>query len=153
MMKSQITNLLALISSWFLLLIFLALMPERVVLFFLRKPFFFSVAHIVAYWVLAFFLCLYLRFKRTFFVFRMNWWNIFFLTLVCCMACGGITEAVQVLTPDRAPDWYDFYCDLGGAMSGILFFMLFSKSPFMIKFLTARSHPIPKIRIIPRQLP
>lgn len=116
------------VKLWAVLLVFLALLPEKVALMVLRKPEFFAVAHLVAYFILAFLLCLFLRFQRIFLSLRMRSITIFSLTLLFSMICGGVTEAVQVLTPDRGPDWFDLGCDLLGALSGILFFFLFSRT-------------------------
>ena len=38
----------------------------------------------------------------------------------------GVTEAVRIVTPDRIPDWFDFYCDMAGALGGAVVFILFS---------------------------
>ncbi len=118
---------------WAVLLVFLALLPEKIALMVLRKPEFFAVAHLAAYFILAFLLCLFLKFQRVFLSFRMQTATIFSVALLFSMICGGVTEVVQVLAPDRGPDWFDLGCDLVGALSGILFFVLFSRTKFLRK--------------------
>ena len=84
------------VNLWAALLVFLALLPEKTVLFALRKPPFFAVAHVTAYIVLAFLLSLYFKFQRVFLSFRMHNALIIGFTLIFSLLCGGVTEAVQV---------------------------------------------------------
>ncbi len=122
---------------WAALLIFLALLPEKIALIVLRKPEVFAVAHLLAYFILGFLLCLFLRFQRVFLSVRLRSVTVFSLALLFSMICGTVTEAVQVLTPDRGADWFDLGCDLLGALSGILFFFLFSRTRLFRKIPTS----------------
>ncbi len=127
-LKTQKKKFFLAANLWAALLIFLALLPEQAALIVLRRPVFFIVAHVTAYFILAFLLCIYFRFRKVFFSLRMQGAGIACLVLFFSMLCGGVTEAVQVLTPDRGPDWFDLGCDLLGALSGILFFFLFLRT-------------------------
>jgi hypothetical protein len=132
-------------SLWAGGLVFLALLPESVVMFILRKRFLFPVAHVVAYVILGFLLCLRLRFQRVFFSYRMDGWRLVLFTVGMAACWGGITEAVQIFSLDRGPDVVDLQWDLVGTAIGIFFFFLFSKGFLFLKTMKSSLAPHPHL--------
>ena len=132
-------SLFVLVSIWMFGLCFFALQPESIVLFFLRNPAFFSPAHALAYGGLAFLLCLYLRFRREFFSFRMNLPAVLISAMILSAFCGGFTEILQIFSIDRIPDWLDFGFDLIGAVAGCLSFAFFANMARPLKPVPALS--------------
>ena len=128
---------------WIGMLAFLAVQPEAVVELILRKKSLFEPAHVVAYAILSFFLCLY---------FRSAFRRFGDLAFVCVLAflvsalCGGITEWIQIFSLDRIPDWLDFRMDLLGSVSGISLFLIVRSRRAFRAALEPESIQLPKRR-------
>ncbi|MDD5216965.1 MAG: hypothetical protein PHS88_02560, partial [Candidatus Omnitrophica bacterium] len=75
-LREQKQKLLALFLGWMVFLLFLALLPNSVCLKISPGKAWFTAAHYVSYFVVAYLLCLYLRFRRTVFSVRMGNWNL-----------------------------------------------------------------------------
>lgn len=110
---------------WAFLLIALSLQPERVQLFFLPNHIYQMSAHIAAYAAFTFLLCLWLRFRRSFFGFRPGDPVVQVIAFLLAMLWGGAVELSQLFTPDRYADWLDVLCNGAGALAGCLFFPVF----------------------------
>jgi VanZ family protein len=107
---------------WGIFLAILALQPDGLVEIFLPFSYLRDIAHAVTYGILAFFLCLYLRFRRYVFKVPMTFWNAAFLALIGTAVWGGLTELIQHFAPDRYVSWKDWAYDMIGAFFGIVAF-------------------------------
>jgi len=109
------------------LLVLLAVFPNAWFAPFLNTEAFFTAAHLIAYYILAFFLCLALRFQRQLYSIRMTNGKIVWIVLVVTTALGGLTEGMQHFVADRAATWFDFCCNLAGIHAGIFTYLLMKK--------------------------
>ena len=117
-------RLLLLCFLWGILLAALALQPDKAVNFFLPFSIMRDAAHAVTYGLMAFFLCLYLRFRRHILGIPMSFLNAALLALVLTALWGGFTEWTQRFIPDRCVSIKDWACDMIGAFFGIAAFRL-----------------------------
>lgn len=109
---------------WGILLIVLAIQPEKVVEVFLPFSIMRDAAHGLTYGILTFFICLYLRFRRHLGGVPMNFKNAALLALVLTGFWGGLTEWLQHFIPDRCVSLSDWLYDMMGAVIGIICFRL-----------------------------
>ncbi len=120
-------NLLILCMLWVILLGVLAVEPIRVVKIFFPTEDSRSFAHVLFYGFFGFFLCLFLRFKRTLGKLQLRNRYIIGLSFIVTGLLGGITELMQIFTVDRMADWGDLGFDVLGAGIGIVCFYLFRR--------------------------
>lgn len=125
-LKKRKRRLLIISTLWASLLLFLSVAPGKS---FVLVPFdiWMTFAHAIAYGVLAFFLCLYLRFKRSVGPFKMMGKNALIFAFVTASLWGGITELLQFMTPDRITDWWDLAADMAGAFVSLWVFIWYEK--------------------------
>ena len=116
-------RLLALCLLWGLLLAVLALQPERLVEVFLPVLVMRDIAHVLTYGVFAFFIALYLRFRRHLFGLSMTFLNAAFLAFALTVAWGGFTEWIQQFEPSRTVSLKDLAYDVLGAFAGVVVFV------------------------------
>lgn len=109
---------------WAVFLAVVAVQPKRTMNFFLPTEFMKSLAHSAAYGVLTFNLCLYFRFKRSFWGCHLNEITATGISLFLTGVWGAVTECSQFFTPDRRPDVIDWAWDMGGAIVGVIIFYL-----------------------------
>lgn len=145
-LQGRKTKLFTLTGLWALLLLVLSLEPKWFVSLVLRGPGLFSAAHAGVFVVLAFLLCLALRFQRSLFAWRMDDRGVFLTAFTACFFYAGITEAVQVFAPLRTPDWIDFYCDLAGTVLGIALFFIYSQKVALARAFSSLIEKIPGFR-------
>ncbi len=111
-------------SLWAVLLMALAMQPEKVVETCLPLSIMRSLAHSAAYGAFAFMLCLYFCFRRHIFGRPLKGMLMYSLAFILTAILGGVTELMQLMTPDRYAELADWYFDLGGAAGGIGIFIL-----------------------------
>ena len=122
-------------SMWALLLVVMAVQPEKMVKRVLPTSWERFMAHSVAYGIFAFLLCLYFRFRKSLFRYRMKEGFVFLFSFVLVFAWGGLTEYIQLYSRDRIADWLDVFYDVLGAAWGIFLFFLYKR--------TVRERPFP----------
>ncbi len=145
-LQGRKTKLFTLTGLWALLLLVLSLEPKWFVSLVLRGPGLLSAAHAGVFVVMAFLLCLALRFQRSLFAWRMDNRGVFIAAFAACLFYGGLTEAAQVFAPSRTPDWMDFYCDAAGAGFGIALFFIYSQKVALARAFSFLLEKIPGFR-------
>jgi VanZ family protein len=117
-------NLRLLCLLWGILLVALAIQPDKVVEIFLPLSIMRDAAHGLTYGVLTFFICLYLCFRRHVQGIPMTFKNAALLAFILTAVWGGFTEWIQHFIPDRYVSMKDWVCDMIGALFGIICFRL-----------------------------
>jgi len=148
-LHQQKQKFLTLFLGWMLLLLFLALLPNSVCRRMVPCEACFTAAHYVSYFVVAYLLCLYLRFRRTMFSIRMCNLSLVWMVFVLMFACSAATEGIQVFADGRTVCWSDFFCNLEGGALGIVFSLAAKKlkERFVLKKTVAEE---PKYCPVPR---
>lgn len=112
---------------WVVLLAVLAMEPNKIVKMFFPTSRARDFAHVLFYGVLAFLLCIYWRFKRRAGHTQIKNIHVVLLSFALTALFGGMTELMQLWTPDRLADWSDLGFDMIGASIGISCFYLFRR--------------------------
>ena len=112
---------------WAVLLVALAMQPEKLVETFLPFSIMRSLAHSAAYGAFAFLLCLYFSFRRHWLGVPMKGLAMHAAAFLLTAALGGLTEIIQLFSPDRYAELADWFFDLGGAAGGIMVFVYFRR--------------------------
>ena len=128
-LKRQKIKFGAAAALWAAWLVVLALQPDGLVEAFLPLHFLRNLTHGAAYSVLAFFLCFFLRFKRSLLAMKMKTFNMALFSFLITTGWGGLTELIQRWTPDRTPSWGDLAYDGLGAAAGIASFIIYENLP------------------------
>jgi len=129
LIRERKQKLLITLAGFILLLHGLSLVPESVCLLFVKGgSIWYTVAHLTAYFSLAFISCLALRFQRNVGGIRMTDWNVTWFAFALAAIVGALTEGIQVFGAGRMPTWYDYGCNLAGAVVGILMFLGFKRT-------------------------
>ena len=118
--KNQI---LICILLWAALLVVLAMTPKPIIMMIVRKKTLLPYVHMAAYGLLAVICAIFFALQKSFLGIRMSAMNIFLLANAAAAFVGGGTEILQIFSVDRTPDWMDFYCDMAGALTGVLIFL------------------------------
>ena len=128
-LRQQKNRLAIAVALWAILLVLLALEPDGAVGLILPSDSLKNLAHTPAYGVLAFLICLFLRFKRSVFTLKMTDRNVAVFSFFLTTGWGAGTELLQKWTFDRMASWGDWGFDALGAGAGIIFFFIFSNLP------------------------
>lgn len=117
----------AAVVVWAVLLAFFSLVPHKTLWRLAPSEDLHNLAHLLAYAVLAYFVCFWLRFRRWFFGRHANlvWTAVFGFVLT--IVWGGVTELLQLLRTDRYTDFKDWAVDNAGAALGVLLFFFVRK--------------------------
>lgn len=109
-------------------LIGLAFIPGSICRSVVKNEWVYSGSHMVAHLVLAIIFCLYLKFRRRIGTLPMTDFSICVIASFASVLFGAGIEGIQAFVPGRYPDWLDFYWNVAGTASGILFFLVFRNS-------------------------
>lgn len=120
---SRKKRFLAVSLFWAVLITLSAVQPHDFVWKFLPSEALQSAAHVVAYGLLGYWVCLWLIFARSFFFIRMTDLRVSAASFVICMAWGAFNEFLQLFCPTRYADLHDVGFNGIGVFSGIAFFL------------------------------
>jgi hypothetical protein len=106
---------------------FLTVQPHAFVLWILRSPDHFPIAHMICYGFLCFLLCFYFRFRRK------SFFAASALSLLVILVLGSLAEFAQMFMPDRTADIMDIWDNMVGAFIAVACFHVAARTDLFRK--------------------
>jgi len=132
-LRQRRKRLLVAASLWAALLLVLSVQPDRIVEIFIKSEPMSLMAHVAAYGIFSFVLCLYFRFLRSLGSLRLTDLWVFVLSWALSTAWGGMIELIHMGLPERYATWTDFGANALGAALGLAAFAAFRASTLCVR--------------------